>query len=99
MDVFCLINLPVYSLFSEEFSGISSVTDYEWLMFASAVSGSETTYACDYNNYNYTGSSAGTTLLIGGSYAQDQTRGLFYLDGRGGDSGYVNIGSRLMVLP
>jgi hypothetical protein len=76
--------------------GISAVSGFEWFLYPSAVSGSESTYVCDYCHYN----ASGVVLRAGGSYGQNQNRGLFCLSGSDAAS-VVNasIGSRLMILP
>lgn len=75
---------------------ISSVNNYSWFIYPSAVSGSNSTYVCDLCEYN----SSGTNLRGGGSYDQNLARGLFYYEGWGGAStAYANVGSRLMILP
>lgn len=69
---------------------------FEWALYPSAVSGSATTYVCDYCSY----SSSGVVLYCGGYYYQDQYRGLFYLNGNYSAS-YTSagIGCRLQKLP
>lgn len=67
-----------------------------WAIYPSSVSGSNTTYVCDYYYYF----SDGVALYAGGGYNQSQNNGLFYLGGDGPDSNISDkIGSRLMVLP
>ena len=69
---------------------------FEYALYPNAVSGSETTYVCDYCSYN----ASGVVLLVGGDYGQDQGRGAFYLPGRNDASGQSNyVGCRLQKLP
>lgn len=75
---------------------IPSVTGYEWAIYPSAVAGSESTYVGDYCSYN----ASGVVLSVGGSYSQNQARGLFYLSGDGAAShSHAHVGSRLLILP
>ena len=69
---------------------------FEYALYPNAVSGSETTYVCDYCYYN----SIGVVLYVGGSYYQDQNFGAFCLNGDIAAS-YADtiIGCRLMKLP
>ena len=65
-------------------------------MYPSAVAGSESTYVCDYCNYN----ASGVVLYVGGNYVQNQYYGAFYLDGYSAASNAdANIGCRLQKLP
>ena len=50
---------------------------FEYALYPNAVSGSETTYVCDYCGYN----ASGVVLYVGGSYGQYQYRGAFCLNG------------------
>lgn len=69
---------------------------FEYALYPNAVSGSETTYVCDYCNY----SASGVVLCVGGNYYQSQNYGAFYLDGDYTASGALaNIGCRLQKLP
>lgn len=69
---------------------------FEYALYPNAVSGSETTYVCDYCNYN----SGGVVLLVGGYYGQVQDHGAFYLGGNGAASYQsASIGCRLQKLP
>lgn len=69
---------------------------FEYALYPNAVSGSETTYVCDYCNYD----ASGVVLFVGGNYGQNQSYGAFYL---GGDSAaslaVTSIGCRLQKLP
>jgi hypothetical protein len=69
---------------------------FEYALYPNAVSGSETTYVCDYCNYN----ASGVVLFVGGNYGQDQYYGAFYLYGNYAAS-YADtyIGCRLQKLP
>ena len=69
---------------------------FEYALYPNAVSGSETTYVCDYCNYN----ASGVVLFVGGNYGQNQNHGAFYLVGNDTAS-YANadIGCRLQKLP
>lgn len=69
---------------------------FEYALYPNAVSGSETTYVCDYCNY----SASGVVLRVGGYYGQSQDRGAFFLSGDYAASGaYSSIGCRLQKLP
>ena len=69
---------------------------FEYALYPNAVSGSETTYVCDYCNY----SASGVVLRVGGSYGQGQNRGAFCLNGSNSASGAnASIGCRLQKLP
>ena len=75
---------------------VPSATGYEWALYPSEVSGSNSTYVADYCYYY----SSGVVLFVGGDYYQSQIYGLFCLNGynvatyKGGD-----IGGRLQYLP
>lgn len=72
-----------------------SKSDYDWAMYPSAVSGSDSTYICDTCEY----SSGGTGLCAGGS-DQGPARGLFCFGGHLPASfSEAHIGSRLQKLP
>lgn len=76
--------------------GISAASGFEWFLYPSAVSGSESTYVGDYCDYN----ASGVVLCAGGDYKQSQSRGLFFLYGdNAASSAGAGIGSRLLVLP
>ena len=69
---------------------------FEYALYPNAVSGSETTYVCDYCNY----SSSGVVLRVGGYYGQNQYYGAFYLYGYSAASFQsADIGCRLQKLP
>lgn len=69
---------------------------FEYALYPNAVSGSETTYVCDYCYYN----ASGVVLRVGGNYGQNQDRGAFCLDGYSAASyAYTGIGCRLQKLP
>lgn len=69
---------------------------FEYALYPNAVSGSETTYVCDYCDYN----ASGVVLYVGGSYGQNQILGAFYLVGYYAASyAYADIGCRLQKLP
>lgn len=73
-----------------------SASGYEYALYPNAVSGSESTYVCDYCYY----ASSGVVLYVGGFYYQFQSLGAFYLNGYDGASYSVaDIGSRIMELP
>lgn len=73
-----------------------TASGFKWALYPSAVSGSATTYVCDYCNY----SSSGVVLFCGGYYGQSQNLGLFYLYGSSTAShAYNYIGCRLQKLP
>lgn len=69
---------------------------FEYALYPNAVSGSETTYVCDYCYYN----ASGVVLVVGGNYVRDQYHGAFFLSGYYAASyAYAGIGCRLMKLP
>ena len=69
---------------------------FEYALYPNAVSGSETTYVCDYCDYV----ASGVVLVVGGYYGQNQYRGAFYLYGNGAASvASTSIGCRLQKLP
>ena len=69
---------------------------FEYALYPNAVSGSETTYVCDYCYYN----ARGVVLYVGGKYGQNQNRGAFYLSGYSAASNAgPSVGCRLMKLP
>ena len=69
---------------------------FEYALYPNAVSGSETTYVCDYCYY----SASGVVLYVGGYYGQSQYRGAFFLYGYSTASyAYTGIGCRLQKLP
>lgn len=69
---------------------------FEYALYPNAVSGSETTYVCDYCDYN----ASGVVLYVGGYYGQYQNLGAFYLYGyNAASSAYAFIGCRLQKLP
>lgn len=64
---------------------------FEYALYPNAVSGSETTYVCDYCNYN----ASGVVLHVGGNYGQNQNHGAFYLNGNNtASNANANIGCR-----
>ena len=69
---------------------------FEYALYPNAVSGSDTTYVCDYCYYN----ASGVVLHVGGNYGQYQYYGAFYLYGNNAASNAnANIGCRLQKLP
>lgn len=69
---------------------------FEYALYPNAVSGSETTYVCDYCYYY----DSGVVLHVGGYYVQNQDRGAFCLGGNNAASiAFAYIGCRLMKLP
>ena len=73
-----------------------TASGFEWALYPSAVSGSESTYITDYCDYD----SSGVVLRCGGSYDQNQGYGLFYLGGYStASNSSSNIGCRLQKLP
>lgn len=73
-----------------------SATGYEYALYPNAISGSDSTYVCDYC-FN---SNTGAVLLIGGRYNQAQFLGAFCMNGYESDSNtYTYSGSRIMELP
>ena len=73
-----------------------TASGFEHALYPNAVSGSESTYVCDYCLYD----SSGVVLFAGGYYGQYQYHGLFYLVGNIFASvSRGRIGSRLQKLP
>lgn len=73
-----------------------TASGFEYALYPNAVSGSESTYVCDYCVYD----SSGVVLFVGGYYGQYQNRGAFYLGGSNAASNSVaSIGCRLQKLP
>ena len=69
---------------------------FEYALYPNAVSGSETTYVCDYCSYD----ASGVVLFVGGDYGQSQYYGAFFLLGYNAASvASANIGCRLQKLP
>ena len=69
---------------------------FEYALYPNAVSGSETTYVCDYCYYY----ASGVVLRVGGDFGQDQDRGAFFLYGySAASSANTSIGCRLQKLP
>ena len=76
--------------------GTPTASGFEWALYPSAVAGSESTYITDYCDYY----SSGVVLRCGGYYSQNQSHGLFYLNGiNSASSSYASIGCRLQKLP
>ena len=75
---------------------VPSVSGYDWALYPSAVSGSDSTYVADYCYY----SSSGVVLYVAGDCAQNQDFGAFCLYGNFTASDSVsNVGARLQYLP
>ena len=75
---------------------VPSTEGYEYAIYPTIVSGSDSTYICDYCDY----ASGAVVLCVGGYYTQVLYHGLFCLVGYyGASSSNVSIGSRLMILP
>lgn len=73
-----------------------TVDGFEYALYPNAVSGSESTYVCDYCNYV----ASGVVLYVGGYYGQNQVYGAFYLYGYNAASNAIAyIGCRLQKLP
>lgn len=69
---------------------------FEYALYPNAVSGSETTYVCDYCYYD----ASGVVLYVGGYYGQGQYYGAFCLNGNSAASdASASIGCRLQKLP
>lgn len=91
-------NVGTRATFSNYISGWTNPTasGFEYALYPNALSGSKSTYVCDYCYYN----SFGVVLLVGGSYDQGQGRGAFCLFGDYAASDSVaSIGFRLQKLP
>ena len=75
---------------------VPSVNGYDWVLYPSAVNGTDyTKYISDKSEYD----SDGSALQIGGSM-RDRSGGLFYMDAASSSSVISSrIGSRLMYLP
>ena len=67
---------------------------FEYALYPNAVSGSETTYVCDYCDYD----ASGVVLRVGGNYFQIQNHGAFFLYGAASNAS-ANVGCRLQKLP
>ena len=75
---------------------VPSVSGYDWALYPSAVSGSDSTYVADYCYYG----SWGVVLYVGGSYNLGQYQGTFCMDGNHNASdSYGSVGTRLQYLP
>lgn len=75
---------------------IPSISGYDWALYPSAVSGSDSTYVADYCSYD----SSGVVLCVGGFYYWNQERGAFFLGGSfTASSSYDTTGARLQYLP
>ena len=74
---------------------ISAISGFEWVMFPTAASGSDSTYVPD--NWGFSASSP--CLFAGGSYYQDQNYGLFCVGCNGASNSGAYIGCRLQELP
>ena len=73
-----------------------TASGFEYALYPNAVSGSESTYVCDYCYYN----SSGVVLVVGGNYSQNQGLGAFYLSGdNAASNSFASIGCRLQKLP
>ena len=73
-----------------------TVNGFEYALYPTAVSGSDSTYVADYCNYG----ASGVVLLVGGYYNQSQYHGLFCMYGSSAaSSSYGYLGSRLQKLP
>lgn len=74
----------------------STASGFDWFIYPSAVSGSESTYATDHCYYD----SSGVVLYVGGAYYQSQDIGLFYTGGDVAAWGAgIDLGSRILKLP
>ena len=75
---------------------VPTVSGFEWALYPSAVSGSESTYICDFCNYN----SSGVVLYCGGYFDPSERHGLFCVQGNGATTYHGSpIGCRLIKLP
>jgi hypothetical protein len=74
---------------------ISSVSGFEWAMYPTTESGSNTTYVPD---VWYFGAS-NPCLFVGGYYGQNLSRGLFFVSCAGVSVADSSIGCRLLELP
>ena len=91
-------NVGTRSTSSGYISGWTNQTadGFEYALYPNAVSGSETTYVCDYCDYD----ASGVVLRVGGYYGQVQDYGAFYLYGsNAASSASAGIGCRLQKLP
>lgn len=73
---------------------VSSAGGYP-MFFGSKTGGSESTYSCDYWDFN----TSGPCVYVGGNYSQSTSRGLFYVDYGSTSSTNAGIGCRLQELP
>lgn len=91
-------NVGTRATYSGYISGWTNPTadGFEYALYPNAVSGSETTYVCDYCSY----SASGVVLRVGGDYGQIQNLGAFCLYGYYAASvANAYIGCRLQKLP
>lgn len=65
------------------------------MFYGSKGGGSETTYSCDYWDFD----ASGPCVYVGGNYSQVGNRGLFYVSCSAASSADGGIGSRLQELP
>jgi hypothetical protein len=74
----------------------STASGFDWFIYPSAVSGSESTYVTDRCYFR----SSGVVLYVGGNYYQYQSYGLFFLVGSDAASGsFGSLGGRILKLP
>ena len=77
-------------------SGLGFDANMPWAQIPTAVSGSESTYLCDFYYY----STGWRVASVGGDWAYGSRAGLFCLGAVDASSGYSSfIGSRLLVIP
>lgn len=75
---------------------VPTVSGFEYALHPSGTSGTDSTYVCDSYNID----SSGVVTVIGGSYLQLQSYGLFFADNaNAADKTSNRMGSRLMILP
>ena len=65
------------------------------MFYPSEAEGSETTYSCDAWNYSNTAKS----VIVGGSYVQGDSAGLFFVSNSAAQVSYEHTGSRIQELP
>jgi hypothetical protein len=70
----------------------------EWCLFPQILSGSATTYFCDY--FNAGSAATERYYIVGGCYASGTQGGIFNIDASlAYADAYTSVGSRLMFIP
>ena len=74
---------------------ISTITGFEWVMYPTTASGSESTYIPDSWNFD----ASVPCLYVGGDYGQVLGYGVFYVSYDSASSASADLGCRLQELP